>query len=368
MLTKFSVENFKAFPGKLTLDLGRSGNYEFNTEVIRNGVVDKAVLYGFNGSGKSALGLALFDITIHLTDWTWIRESYEPYHNLDNPAGQPVAFAYSFLFDGTEVVYRYEKSDAETLLSETLLIGGREVLRYDFLTHAGYVGLEGAETLDLAAEDSQISRVKYVRRNGILRANRETEAFKSFIDFVDRMLLFYSLDKNKYQGFKGGSDSVGASIIKAGKTKEFEAFLQENNIRIRLEEKDVDGEKKLVARYQNRDFPFFRIISTGTKALTIFYYWYIKMEEASFVFMDEFDAFYHFELAESVVKTVRRLPGTQVILTTHNTDLLSNDLLRPDCFFWLDEGRISPLCDLTEKELRRAHNLQKMFKAGAFRG
>ena len=180
--------------------------------------------------------------------------------------------------------------------------------------------------------------------------------------------MFYSLDVNRYRGFKTGIEKIGSAIVKAGKTKEFEAFLQENNIRIRLEEKDVDGEKKLVARYQNRDFPFFRIISTGTKALTIFYYWYIKMEEASFVFMDEFDAFYHFELAESVVKTVRRLPGTQVILTTHNTDLLSNDLLRPDCFFWLDEGRISPLCDLTEKELRRAHNLQKMFKAGAFRG
>ena len=56
----------------------------------------------------------------------------------------------------------------------------------------------------------------------------------------------------------------------------------------------------------------------------------------------------------------------QVILTTHNTDLLSNDLLRPDCFFWLRDEKISSLADLTEKEIRKAHNLQKMFKAGAF--
>ena len=34
--------------------------------------------------------------------------------------------------------------------------------------------------------------------------------------------------------------------------------------------------------------------------MALFYYWYIRMEKASFVFIDEFDAFYHFELSESV--------------------------------------------------------------------
>ena len=84
--------------------------------------------------------------------------------------------------------------------------------------------------------------------------------------------------------------------------------------------------------------------------------------------MDEFDAFYHFELAEHIVEMLKKFENTQIIFTTHNTDLLSNDLLRPDCYFWLHENQITSLSDLTEKELRRAHNLQKMFKAGAFHG
>lgn len=86
------------------------------------------------------------------------------------------------------------------------------------------------------------------------------------------------------------------------------------------------------------------------------------------VFIDEFDAFYHYELSESVQKRLRRISDVQVFTTTHNTDLMSNDLLRPDCYFLLENNSINAISELTEKELRQAHNLQKMYKAGAFNG
>ena len=34
----------------------------------------------------------------------------------------------------------------------------------------------------------------------------------------------------------------------------------------------------------------------------------------------------------------------------------------------LKDNKIKAISDLTEKELRQAHNLQKMYKAGAFNG
>lgn len=92
------------------------------------------------------------------------------------------------------------------------------------------------------------------------------------------------------------------------------------------------------------------------------------MEKASFVFIDEFDAFYHYELSETVQKRLRKISDVQVFTTTHNTDLMSNDLLRPDCYFLLENNSINAISELTEKELRQAHNLQKMYKAGAFNG
>ena len=55
-----------------------------------------------------------------------------------------------------------------------------------------------------------------------------------------------------------------------------------------------------------------------------------------------------------------------MFLTTHDTFLLSNDLLRPDCFFVLKSNEIKDLCDLTDKELRSGHNLEKLYRGGKF--
>ena len=50
----------------------------------------------------------------------------------------------------------------------------------------------------------------------------------------------------------------------------------------------------------------------------------------------------------------------------HRRDLMNNDLMRPDCYFVLTDEKIDSLNRLTEKDLRLAHNLQKLFKAHAF--
>jgi AAA15 family ATPase/GTPase len=63
----------------------------------------------------------------------------------------------------------------------------------------------------------------------------------------------------------------------------------------------------------------------------------------------------------------------QTILTTHNTSLLSNELSRPDCSFIMHRSvendetiQISSLSNLTEREIRKVHNLEKMYRSGAF--
>ena len=45
---------------------------------------------------------------------------------------------------------------------------------------------------------------------------------------------------------------------------------------------------------------------------------------------------------------------------------MTNDLMRPDCYFLMDNRKILPLSECTEKELREAHNIEKIYKAGAF--
>ncbi len=369
MLKRFSVSNFKNFENRLSFVLDRPANYGFNTEVVKGGVKTKGLIYGINGSGKSNLGLALFDIIIHLTDRQRLQSKYQPYRNLSsrNPFAE---FEYAFEFDGCEVVYRYAKTGATDLVYEKLVIGGTEVLSYDFARRNGHVELEGAESLQITSSlpDSTdvLSRVKFVRSNAILQDNETNRAFTSFMSFVDRMLMFYSLDQNGYQGLSVGVDSFTQGIIRAGKIEEFGRFLQSQGLDYELVSVDVDGRQELYCQYGDTSVPFVSVASTGTRSLALFYYWYIRMSSASFVFIDEFDAFYHFELAEQIVLMLRGLRGPQVFLTTHNTDLMSNELLRPDAYFYLRSGSIDSLDRLSDKELRSAHNLQKMFKAGSF--
>lgn len=365
MLTKFSVENFKNFEDRITWDLSQPCNYEFNGSAVTDSCVTKGLIYGPNGSGKSNLGLALFDIVLHLTDKQKIFSKYKCYINM-NSAKSYASFEYTFNFDGKEVVYKYNKLNGDILLEEHLYIAGKEVIYYDFAKDEGYTILQGAETLNMVSAENKISRVKYIKSNAILEDDEINKAFTKFIDFVDNMLLFYSLDSRGYQGFSLGGEGISEGIIASGKVKEFENFLHEQGIDYQLVEKEVDGDRELYCKFENGEVNFFSIASTGTVSLALFYYWYIKMSSASFVFIDEFDAFYHFELAEHIVKLLRELDGCQIFLSTHNTDLLNNDLLRPDCYFLINGSEIKSISSSTDRELRKAHNLQKMYKAGAF--
>jgi AAA15 family ATPase/GTPase len=103
----------------------------------------------------------------------------------------------------------------------------------------------------------------------------------------------------------------------------------------------------------------------------LFYYWLqsLKSEEPrpSFLFIDEFDVFYHQDLSKFVVNELKE-NYCQVVLTTHNTGIMTNDLLRPDCYYLMYKDRIKSIASLTDKELRLGNNIEKMYRAGAFDG
>ena len=85
------------------------------------------------------------------------------------------------------------------------------------------------------------------------------------------------------------------------------------------------------------------------------------------MFIDEFDSYYHHELAAFIVEELKNTP-VQCFLTSHNTSIMTNDLLRPDCYFLMKQDKIISLAKSTSKELREAHNIEKMYKAGTFNG
>ena len=66
MLKKIRIKNYKCFKD-LSFDL-TAADYSFNPGLVRDNIVNKALIYGKNGSGKTSLGFAIFDLVQHLTD------------------------------------------------------------------------------------------------------------------------------------------------------------------------------------------------------------------------------------------------------------------------------------------------------------
>ena len=278
-------------------------------------------------------------------------------------------FYYKFKFGNDILEYEYQKDKPQNLVSEVVKINNKLISEYDYLTNKFELNLEGTESLNKNLNGNNISFIKYINNN--INPEPSTKQFKikeiisTFLKFVDNMLLFSSLDGNFYQGFKKGGGSISEEIINRGKLKDFENFLKEAGIDYKLIEKKIGKDRRIYCKFRSGEVNFFEIASKGTCSLTLFYSWLIGLDEVSFVFIDEFDAFYHVNLAKRVVEELLKL-NVQAILTTHDTTIMTNDLLRPDCYFVLSEGKIKSLPDLTEKELRQAHNLEKMYRAGAF--
>ena len=125
----------------------------------------------------------------------------------------------------------WEDLEENEWVASAILFGNNGYVSFDicffcilnYLSRDGFTVLEGSDTLNASIKnESPISRVKYVNNNSILTDTEENQVFKKFINFVDHMLLFYSLDSRDYEGFMNGSESIAEGIVNSGKVKDFE--------------------------------------------------------------------------------------------------------------------------------------------------
>lgn len=365
MLKLFEVSGFKNFTNTVRLDFSNVREYQFNTHCITNGLIGKAIIYGKNAIGKSNFGLALFDIVSHLSVKNVTPNLYDYYLNVASQ-NDYAEFHYVFQFGEDLIDYRYRKDEEQSLLHESLILNDELLYEYNYKNNSGTMDniKQLAPTLNWAFQDMECI-LKYVVNNTVLD---EQHPLRRMMRFVNNMLWFRSLDDNRYIGFKTKSNDYYEFIFHDATLHEFELFLHSSGVDENLTVKmNADG-KKMLCFDTKPALPFFRVASSGTRALYTFFYWYKTAKDVSLMFIDEFDAFYHFELAESIVSILEKMKNTQIILTSHNTNLLTNKIMRPDCYFILTKDKLTALSNATTRELREGHNLEKLYMSGEFNG
>lgn len=181
------------------------------------------------------------------------------------------------------------------------------------------------------------------------------------------MLFFRSLEDRTYIGQEVDNNPITSEVIKRDCVNELESFLNEANVKCKLTVVETIKGKDIAFDFGEKKILLAEAMSTGTSAMMLFFYWYLLISDTkvSLVFIDEFDAFYHHDLSKLIVRKLMET-GTQFIVTTHNTSLISNDLMRPDCYYLMGNNRIQSLSSCTDKELRQVHNIEKIYKAGGF--
>ena len=371
MLVRFTVENYKSFKDPITLDFQGRHDYRYNNQCIRNGLLSKVVIYGANSSGKSNFGFALFDIVGLLTDKNTIQNQNDELTFINADSDSDVAtFTYVFKKQNDYITYSYKKKKPKVITYEELYINDTKIFSYDFeskkfdLVNMGTIF---ADSLNFDYFENNFAILRYIANN----TNQPESSYVKFImNFVSHMLWFRSLQDNGYIGLTTGRESLSEWIADNNLVKDFQTFLRDlAEMELNLEVLQIHQPapiKLLVEKHKNKVLPFEQIASSGTRALELLFYWSKRFNEVSFLFMDEFDAFYHFALAENVIKYIVNLDNVQTIFTTHNPELASNEILRPDCYYTLRNGKLTSFADSTERELREGHNLGKMLRNGEF--
>lgn len=314
MLIKFGISNFKNFNDYAELNLKSYEGYDYNTEYIVNGYSSIVFIYGDCGSGKSNFCKAIMDIKNNLNEQIMpidygLRITEDEINT---------RFSYQFIFYGQVIEYDYERDYLGRLVYERIQIQNQNLEKNDYAIDKSLLYMFLNNEIDIKETNKNLK--------------------KEWIHFLKNMYM-------PFMNNQENDDMTNSTNVKTMNDKTMNDNIDKTMNDKKMNDKKMNHKKM---NYIDKDIINYKIES----------------QELSCLVMDDVDLLGY----EQVVTLCKVLLSKQIqgIFSAHRTDLISNDFLRPDCYFSLSNGEMNSFHNKTRKYLRQELNLERLYNQNEF--
>lgn len=409
MLVQFTVENFLSIRDKVYLSLEPSKDSEHPENLITKGdykAVNSVAIYGANASGKSSLFKAITVALIMIRNSNNVQITDKlpmtPFKFDFESRNKPTPFEFTFIAkDGRKYIYGFSAT-TEKIVEEYLYCynTSKPTLLFDLnenekpkFNRAYKVKLEAAYQMNTANKlflatattwnvectkspfewlaESIDTFTDVMELGGVAFEKYRTDENRKYIEFTKNLL--------KQADINISSIEVDAKEVMGGPALPFQIVVQ-GKIIPPNEGKHYDVE--ITTGYtvvdENGEKTEFSLTlqeeSIGTQLL-FFYGPLLKdaFEKGKTIVLDEIDKSMHPSLVKFIMNLFRdpdvNKNGAQLIVTTHETGILSLEMFRRDQIYFTEKDSKSGVTDLyslDEFSVRKTENIEKGYLMGRY--
>lgn len=409
MLVQFTVENYLSIRDKVYLSLEPSKDCEHPENLIIKGdykAVNSAAIYGANASGKSnlfkAITIALIMVrnsnNVQVTD----KLPVVPFMFDLESRKKPTSFEFTFIAkDGKKYIYGFS-ANTESVVEEYLYCynSAKPTLLFDLaenkeprFNRAYKVKLDAAYQMNTANKlflstattwNVECTKVPFewlaeaidtftevMDLSGVAFEKYRTDETHEYIEFTKKLL--------KQADINISSIEVDAKEVVGGVPLPFQIVVQ-GKVVPPNEGKHYDVQittGHTVVNENGEKLEFSLTLgeeSLGTQLL-FFYGPLLKdaFEKGKTIILDEIDKSMHPSLVKFIVNLFRdsdvNKNGAQLIVTTHETGILSLDMFRRDQIYFTEKNfktGVTDLYSLDEFSVRKTENIEKGYLMGRY--
>lgn len=370
MLAKMYLTNFLSFKERTEIDLTAS-KYSIlgKTNVYKSEILKGALFIGPNASGKSN---ALKGLSFIIKMIKGEGVSFNRYRCLfsDNPI---ITIEYEFIFESKKVEYVIEYNIQTNSISENLKIDEITVLKRTGNTGELRIGQS-------VTTDDQVDSETLFLRTASFNTGRfpQEPTLRKLMDFLQNS---YIVDEYNWDARVGSTITRYAEEFGVEKINKYlTAFKYDFSMEYGSESEGAGlkltlGADNKMVFLKRKSFPFPNVLineSQGNQVFADLLPHLIRViENAGMLIVYEFGNSFHNKLAEKIISFfMENAKNSQIFITSHHTNLISNSVFRPDQInlitFLNTSG--SNVKRLSQFKPREAQNLEKMYLGGMFEG